>query len=92
MRPQCSKSYSRCMCDQCECGCFQLLAVKFFKDMLEYDYGSSWQFLRRLANNKQPLTPPANRFLHLEPVVGSPYECTDPHYDNNIKLIFYVHK
>ncbi|XP_032515734.2 TELO2-interacting protein 1 homolog isoform X1 [Danaus plexippus] len=70
----------------------QLLAVKFFKDMLEYDYGSSWQFLRRLANNKQPLTPPANRFLHLEPVVGSPYECTDPHYDNNIKLIFYVHK
>ncbi|CAG9579585.1 unnamed protein product [Danaus chrysippus] len=70
----------------------QLLAVKFFKDMLEYDYGSSWQFLRRLANNKLQLTPPACRFVSLQTVTGSPYESTDPHYDNNIKLIFYVHK
>ncbi|CAH0723534.1 unnamed protein product, partial [Brenthis ino] len=76
---------------RCQPKPLQMLAVKFFKDMLDYSYGCTWQHLRRLCANAATLCPPAAP-LRLHAVAGTPYETTDGDYDANIKLIFYVHK
>ncbi|XP_050349626.1 TELO2-interacting protein 1 homolog isoform X2 [Nymphalis io] len=70
----------------------QMLAVKFFKDILNYNYGAAWNHLRKLCANDCVLRPPHTKYIRLEPVVGTPYETINTNYDTNIKLIFYVHK
>ncbi|CAH2085240.1 unnamed protein product [Euphydryas editha] len=70
----------------------QMLAVKFFKDILDYNYGAAWNHLRKLCANDTVLTPPNTKYIKLEPVVGTPYETLNTNYDTNVKLIFYVHK
>ncbi|XP_047531902.1 TELO2-interacting protein 1 homolog [Vanessa atalanta] len=70
----------------------QMLAVKFFKDILNYNYGAAWNHLRKLCANDCVLQPPHTKYIRLEPVVGTPYETINTNYDTNVKLIFYVHK
>ncbi|XP_046967453.1 TELO2-interacting protein 1 homolog isoform X2 [Vanessa cardui] len=70
----------------------QMLAVKFFKDILNYNYGAAWNHLRKLCANDSALQPPRTKYVRLEPVAGTPYETPNTNYDTNVKLIFYVHK
>ncbi|XP_064072643.1 TELO2-interacting protein 1 homolog isoform X4 [Vanessa tameamea] len=70
----------------------QMLAVKFFKDILNYNYGAAWNHLRKLCANDCVLQPPHTKYIRLEPIVGTPYETINTNYDTNVKLIFYVHK
>ena len=70
-----------------------MLAVRFFKDLLDYEYGAAWRHLRDLCANNVELPPPASHLpVALHPVRGTPYETDNAVYDTNVKLIFYVHK
>lgn len=71
-----------------------MLAVKFFKEMLSFNYGAAWYHLRGVCNNTELLQPPSLphiKGLALKPVLGTPYS-TDKDYDANIKLIFHLQK
>ncbi|KAJ2947616.1 hypothetical protein O0L34_g17417 [Tuta absoluta] len=65
----------------------QALAVSCFKTLLEYDYGATWHYLRKLCNNQLLLNPP-KAALDLQPIVGTPFESTNKDVNNNIKLIW----
>lgn len=67
---------------------FQSSAVEFFTTILDYDYGAAWYHLRELCDNDEVLEPPSVNHVHLEPIVGTPFEPKDKDYQNNIKLIF----
>ncbi|XP_034828881.1 TELO2-interacting protein 1 homolog isoform X2 [Maniola hyperantus] len=67
----------------------QMLAVKFFKDILSFNYGCAWYHLRLLCANAEVLHPPRAGDARLVPVLGTPYETRDQDYDTNVKLIFY---
>ncbi|XP_045768001.1 TELO2-interacting protein 1 homolog isoform X2 [Maniola jurtina] len=70
----------------------QMLAVKFFKDVLSFNYGCAWYHLRLLCANAEVLHAPRAAHAQLAPVLGTPYETRDQDYDANVKLIFYVHQ
>lgn len=65
-----------------------MLAVEFFKVILDYDYGAAWHHLRKLCGNDCVLEPPDRCYCPLESVVGTPFEAADKVYDGNVKLIF----
>ncbi|XP_063392100.1 TELO2-interacting protein 1 homolog isoform X2 [Cydia fagiglandana] len=66
----------------------QELAVKFFKAMLEYDYGATWYHLRALADNEGVLHPPHSKAIDLVPVIGTPYTPTNKDLERNLALVF----
>ncbi|KAJ8719186.1 hypothetical protein PYW07_016742 [Mythimna separata] len=66
----------------------QASAVEFFTAMLAYDYGAAWYHLRELCDNDAVLEPPSVNHVHLEPVVGTPFEPNDKDYQANVKIIF----
>ncbi|CAH2239620.1 jg19141 [Pararge aegeria aegeria] len=70
----------------------QMLAVKFFKELLSYNYCVAWFHLRHLCNNEVHYPPPYANIVPLVTVLGTPYETDNEDFDGNIKLIFYVHK
>ena len=69
---------------------FQSSAVEFFATVLQYDYGAAWYHLRELCNNDEVLNPPTatDNLVHLQPILGTPFEAKDKDYQTNIKLIF----
>ncbi|KPJ04347.1 TEL2-interacting protein 1-like [Papilio xuthus] len=71
----------------------QELSVNFFSEILSYNYGAVWYFLRTFCGNERVLTPPRDvTTLQLCDVIGTPYKCTHTDYDKNIKLLFKKHK
>ncbi|XP_061705667.1 TELO2-interacting protein 1 homolog [Cydia pomonella] len=65
----------------------QELAVKFFKAMLEYDYGATWFHLRQLAGNECEVRPPGAAPLPLLPVAGAPGPPAARHLQRNVALV-----
>ncbi|KPJ13163.1 TEL2-interacting protein 1-like [Papilio machaon] len=70
----------------------QELSLNFFSDILSYNYGAVWYYLRTFCNNERALTPPRDVTLQLCDVIGTPYKCTNTDYDKNIKMLFKKHK
>ncbi|XP_048006515.1 TELO2-interacting protein 1 homolog isoform X2 [Leguminivora glycinivorella] len=66
----------------------QELAVKFFKAMLEYDFGATWYHLRVVADNECVLHPPDCKPIDLVPIIGTPYSPSKKDLERNVALVF----